>query len=98
MNQIRQGDVFFAKVNKLPKGAVARKNNHILEGETSGHIHRLESQVPSVYDSGSEVFVSVVDSTPLVHEEHNTITVEPGVYKIVRQREYSPAENRRVLD
>lgn len=98
MNQIRQGDLYFAKVNKLPKGAVARKNNHILEGETSGHIHRLSSQVPSVYDYQSEVFVSVIEPTPLIHEEHGTITVEPGVYKITRQREYSPAENRRVLD
>jgi hypothetical protein len=34
----------------------------------------------------------------LQHAEHATQTIEPGVYRVVRQREYSPEEIRRVAD
>lgn len=45
-------------------------------------------------------FISVADGgADLVHEEHDTISVPPGNYKIIRQREFSVLEGvRRVAD
>jgi len=37
----RQGDVLLVKVNKIPKEAKPRKSNIVVEGEASGHAHRI---------------------------------------------------------
>lgn len=37
-------------------------------------------------------------SVPLTHEEHDTQHIQPGRYAVIIQREYSPAEIRRVAD
>ena len=34
----------------------------------------------------------------LVHDEHDTLTIAPGAYKVIRQREYHPEEIRNVAD
>ena len=34
----------------------------------------------------------------LVHEQHAAIVLGPGVYEVVRQREYTPEAIRRVVD
>lgn len=96
--QLRQGDVYLIKENSLPKGMKLKKDNVLVYGETSGHAHRLNTTELSVYESGDDMFVDLDKPTELVHEEHNTIHVDKGVWKVVRQREYSPSENRRVLD
>lgn len=96
--QLRQGDVYLKLVKSLPKGLTKKKDNILVYGETSGHAHRLNTTVLSVFEGDDGMFVELDKPTDLVHEEHNTINVKPGVYKVVRQREYSPAENRRVLD
>jgi hypothetical protein len=44
------------------------------------------------------MFLRVAEPMPLKHQEHGTITVEPGVYRVVRQREYAPEAPRMVLD
>jgi hypothetical protein len=47
---------------------------------------------------GERKFVVVEDVSQLTHQEHGTITVEPGTYEVVRQREWSDEEERRVRD
>lgn len=42
----RQGDVLFVKVAELPSGLVERKNNVLVEGEATGHAHRLTAGLP----------------------------------------------------
>jgi hypothetical protein len=104
MNAIyRQGDVLFKKVKAVPVGGKARKSGHILEGEATGHIHRVaEAQLAEaeVLDCGAGLFmrVSGEGGVSIVHEEHNPILLPPGNYEIVRQREYSPEEIRNVED
>jgi hypothetical protein len=46
------------------------------------------------------VFLTVSADGPaaLAHDEHATIMLPPGNYRIVRQREYSPEEIRDVAD
>jgi len=38
---VRQGDLLLRKVEKLPKQAKIVKSDVILEGEATGHVHRI---------------------------------------------------------
>ena len=42
--------------------------------------------------------VAAVATVPLQHEEHGQIDLDPGVYRVSRQREYTPSAPRWVLD
>lgn len=99
----RQGDVLFKRVDSIPEGGKVRKSGHILEGEATGHIHKVaESQLTEaeVLDCGAGLFMSVSaeGGVSIVHEDHNTLILPPGNYEIVRQREYSPEAIRNVMD
>lgn len=83
-------------------------------GEVTGHHHRFEDVLEHrdapkvrVFDFGAERFIQVMERTVLLHEEHAGIPVEPGIYRTAfdigggvrgTQREYSPAEIKRVVD
>ena len=43
-------------------------------------------------------FLVVQEECELVHDEHDTLTIPPGVYKLPAQREYTPAAPQRVAD
>jgi hypothetical protein len=98
----RQGDVLFKKVKALPDGKSRKRNTgHILEGEATGHIHRVaELDRAEVLEFGKEgLFLSVTEAgVSIVHEEHKTISLPAGDYEVVRQREYSPEAIRNVAD
>jgi hypothetical protein len=103
---LRQGDVLLVPVDSLPKGAVPvdpRNGRLVLaDGEATGHAHVvLEPHTrllavgrPRV--SSAQTRYLVVEAAPatLVHEEHDPITVAPGSYRVVRQREYEPQSRR----
>lgn len=94
----RQGDVLFTKVDALPDGLDRSKSDIIVEGETTGHAHRLESGVVWCNVLGA-MYLEVVRASRIVHEEHNPIVLEPGIYRVTRQREYvAPDIERMVLD
>jgi hypothetical protein len=101
--QYRQGDVFIEKIDKLPKDLDEVKDGIVLRGEATGHSHRLEGgQVLIGRISGwhqpAEMFIAIPSVGRLVHEEHATIIIPEGFYKIRRQVEYSPYGNRNVMD
>lgn len=78
----------------VPAGAhvVPRERGAVVlaHGEATGHAHRIVSPGARLYEHASERFLDVLESTALLHEEHDPIPVPPGVYRIVRQREYNP--------
>ena len=45
-----------------------------------------------------EQWIDVAKETMLKHEEHAPISLPPGKYKVVRQREYDPIQERLVAD
>jgi hypothetical protein len=100
----RQGDLLIRKIEKLPDGKrKKRANGHILEGEVTGHVHRIaETQLDEaqVLDCGAGLFMTVTaeGGVSIVHEDHNPIVLPPGNYEVVRQREYTPSEIRNVQD
>lgn len=98
----RQGDVLFRKIAEFPRSRRTRRaSGHILEGEATGHIHRLEDLAAAeVLEIGDGLFVNVSaeGGVSIVHEEHKPIVLPAGRYEVVRQREYSPEAIRNVID
>lgn len=112
-NYYQQGDVLLKKVDELPKGCKPLKGKVLQLGEVTGHKHQFDKSASvEIYVSpefaGQEnsitpdegKFVIVGDTAYLRHEEHKTVTVEPGVYQIdiVREFDYDKMEATRVVD
>ena len=83
----RHGDLLILKVDEISK--VNKREDKILaEGEVTGHHHQLQGNA-TIYGKQEGIqFVEIVDPTQLVHEEHKAIDLQPGNYKVFRQREY----------
>jgi len=98
----RQGDVLVRPIQKLPDGVKKSKVKRVVlaEGEVTGHCHEIldVENVELLQDADGNLYLDVKEPAELTHQEHSTITIPPGTYEIVRQREYSPEEIRRVAD
>jgi hypothetical protein len=100
MKIYRQGDVLLVSAT-IPSTAkkVQTKGDVILAlGEVTGHAHRIKEGAAIERSTETERFVQVLENTFLLHEEHGSIALAPGGYKIVQQREYTPAGLRNVAD
>lgn len=98
----RQGDVLLVKVDCVPNDAeaekIADKQIVLAHGEVTGHSHRISAEHASAYQWEGDRLIKVQEPTDLVHEEHSSINLDPGVYKVVIQREYTPSAIRKVVD
>src|SRR5580700_5667217 len=96
----RQGDVLIIPVKSIPKTATAveRDGDVVLAyGEVTGHAHAIKSDRAALFADLklAAIFMRVTDDpVALEHEEHGTVTIPPGDYEVVRQKEYSPQEIR----
>ena len=110
--QVRQGDVFLERVAPRAKSgtSITDQGRIILAyGEVTGHAHEVVCAEPGISDenfSPAQLFeepdgtryLFVERSCTLTHQEHGPIALAPGVYKVTRQREYSPEAIRSVAD
>ena len=97
----RHGDVLIQEVKALPEDVFQPPQSGeviLAHGEVTGHTHRIENpavvehwRVPG-FNAGD--YIRVLETTRLVHEEHQPITLEPGVYRFWQQREYAPTRER----
>lgn len=97
----RQGDVLIAQEEALPEGAALQSERTTLfVGEITGHAHRLEvTESAELWECNGVLYMKVVAKTAnIVHEEHRPITLLEGIYRIWRQREYTPQAIRNVMD
>lgn len=109
----QQGDVILRRISQLPEGLEKLSTLVIQEGETTGHMHQFNNDGtvtvyldPSSKEDGARItpavgkYIIVGETAYLRHEEHKTITVEPGVYQvdIVREFCYDTYEMQRVRD
>ena len=97
----RQGDVLMAKIEALPEGAELQRGRATLfTGEITGHAHRLEvPESAELWECNGVLYMKVVAKTAnIVHEEHKPITLPEGIYRVWRQREYTPEVIRDVMD
>jgi hypothetical protein len=104
----RQGDILIIPVDEIPADTkpVAREHGKLIlaHGEITGHHHAFDIDVENVElvtaDQAAELYLLVhgTEAAPLTHQEHATIPVEPGRYRVRRQREYAPEAIRQVQD
>lgn len=93
----RQGDVLMVRVADVPPELVERTSDVLVEGEATGHAHRLTAGRIWQTREGL-LFLEARAGSMIVHEEHAPIELEPGYWQVIRQREYSPEAIRRVRD
>lgn len=85
----------------------------LAHGEVTGHAHVVLSGKETGRTKGTVEFEEFRENeqapaaqilkvkgraAELRHEEHGTIVLPRGTYRVIRQREYSPAEIRQVAD
>ena len=97
---IQQGDVLFFQVAELPDNVNAKDSPRpglvtFAEGEATGHHHScvVDADAPAVrlYEDDQGTLYCEVDKTAEVtHQEHGTVTLEPGSYRIGIVREVDP--------
>jgi hypothetical protein len=86
----------------------------LAEGEVTGHFHRVSNVLDSavidhpdlpqvaIPEDGEEgekyLKVGSDAGAKLIHDEHDTVDLPKGTYKVTRQREYVPEGQRMVSD
>ncbi len=102
--QYRQGDVLLVKTRRqeLPGATpVPRDQGRIVLalGEATGHAHAVVAAGAELLErADGERYLRVDGPAELTHEEHGTIALEPGLYRVIRQREYGPGAAEYVRD
>lgn len=98
----QQGDVVMVKVSKMPSGAkvTARGRCVLAEGEHTGHAHIVEDDEAELIMAGERMLLRLGKEATVTHQEHNPITLSPGIWDIGRVREYDYFSKmvRRVAD
>jgi hypothetical protein len=93
----RQGDVYISVVSSIPDGAKQLPHTILADGELTGHSHRINDFASAVlFEARGQLFIDVVsEKADVVHEEHGTIQLKRGKYRIWRQREFDPVRDRK---
>jgi len=101
----RQGDVLLTEVAREPSDVrrVPREQGRLVlaHGEVTGHAHVVADPAAELVtlEGADELYLLVYGGeVVLEHEEHDTILLPPGSYRVIRQREYTPESVRFVAD
>lgn len=104
-NIIRHGDVSL-HVSQDEKGEIIKHEGSftLALGEVTGHSHVIST--PKIEDmevkrlSDGSILLTLKSKGTLTHQEHKTLEVPAGTYKIAREREYNYFEKsvQRVQD
>lgn len=112
-NMAAQGDLLIRKIESLPHGAIKVNpvnGKHIVAHSETGHSHVIDATYNvNLYSSNDDMvsYLEVVEATEktetlLEHlrsfDTHETIKINPGIYEVRRQREYTPEGWRKVQD
>jgi hypothetical protein len=100
----RQGDIILERIYQIPKQIINHQqqqqtqDNYIIAHGESGNQHRMSKHVLIFENSENknekERYVQVLSQdTYLVHQEHKSIHIPQGIYKIRREREYNAFES-----
>ena len=96
---VRQGDLLLVPVAALPEHASKLGSGRLvlLRGEATGHAHVVDDECASLHGRGALRYLQVDGerAAMLVHEEHDSLPLQPGAYEVRRQREYVPQRRSR---
>jgi hypothetical protein len=101
---VRQGDVLLVPVTAVPgdlkpEQGQPRGRAVLAEGEQTGHRHAVIAPGARVLvDPDGNRYLRLRAAAVLSHQEHDPIMLQPGLYRITRQREYQPEAPRWVAD
>lgn len=85
---------------EIPRGATLKANNHLAEGEATGHFHAATAPDAKLYEYNGGLMLAAPSGTEVTHQEHNTVLVPPGTYdrSIVQEFDHFAEEARDVVD
>lgn len=106
--QAAQGDVFFERIDELPKGVKAAQVEngvYVVAHSETGHNHVMDSRNAQMFIDDTNAFIaylSVKSQAELqhlrAHDTHETLAFKPGIYRVRRQREATPEGWQRAQD
>ena len=104
MTYHQQGDTLYFK-ESIPTDAIEDMNEQhskgiVQHGEHTGHKHQLHGDGFRFYKKQDKRYLRLLKPTPLKHEEHKEIMLQPGDYRIgiVREYDHFSEEAREVQD
>lgn len=112
-NQAAQGDLLIRRIDKLPEDVKAQNAENgvfVVAHSETGHNHVVEKHAGVEFFTTNDPMVSylqVIEScdeveTIIKHlrafDTHESIKINPGIYEIRRQREYTPEGWRQIQD
>ena len=108
-DQCAQGDMLITRVESMPHNVERCKpednGDHIVTHSETGHHHVVDSATVNFFQAANDDLVSfleVVKPTPIRHlreaHTHEEIMLDPGIYRVNRQREWTPERLRMVMD
>lgn len=107
-NQAAQGDMLITRIEQMPEGlteAKAKNGYYIIAHSETGHNHVIAQEGVSVFEAANDPFVlylKVDNTAELRHlrsfDTHESLKINPGLYRVNRQREYTPEGFRRAAD
>jgi hypothetical protein len=96
-SQYRQGDVLLVRIPE-PSREERREERQMLaedgrvilaHGEATGHAHAIDAALATLFQlSDGQLYFRVTGQADLQHEEHRALSLPPGHYRVVRQREF----------
>jgi hypothetical protein len=101
-NQIAQGDVLFTKldinITELKEIKPNKRGFVLAEGEATGHAHRIEAteraELFEYFDFDLQETCMLLkilqDDTEVKHEEHQSLFLNKGTYRVSQINEYDP--------
>ncbi|MBI4348088.1 MAG: hypothetical protein HY553_14620 [Elusimicrobia bacterium] len=97
MSTLRQGDVQFIRVDAVPDGAAPRRGRVLFRGEATGHAHVAD--LGELFETRDGLlYLRTSQVTQVSHEEHKTVTLQPGIYLVSQKRQADLDGHRMVCD
>jgi len=110
--QIRQGDVFIVALSAIPADqiqyasipaeavAVPRGPHGLLlaQGKATGHHHAIQSPNAELFQLDGVRFLRAAGPVDLTHEEHGTLPIPAGEYRVSGHHEAQPGELPRQVE
>lgn len=112
-NQAAQGDLLLRRIDSLPSGLTRVKSvdgGFVVAHSETGHNHVI-AEHPNVAlfmtDNLMVSYLQVIEATDATEtiikhlrnfDTHEPIRIDPGIYEIRRQREYTPEGWRQIED
>lgn len=79
--------------DNIPDKAKLLKTKTLALGEVTGHHHTIKGQA-LVYEDKGQKYVHAQQNVILEHQEHKTIPIQEGKYKLVTEQEFNPFESQ----